>query len=584
MATKPPATTTTTIRLVTTTTVPKTTTVPTTHTVTLTTTALPHTTTTTAAAIPPTSSSSTFHTTLKATTTTQPVSNTTQAASNSSDGGGMSGGAVAGMVVGVIMILVGSVVGGFLLLKQRRKRMMLVGRKARGYNGYPEPDLNRPPMAAYRQEGRPSSGHGSSGYGVLPPAGRSMAGESGFYDDRSYHAAAAGLGGARITSTYGGGHGVAGGSGESYTQLSNGKFVATGRRDGDMMPIQTSYHTPEAEGDSPRGSMVLDSYEMERERELDLQQQERMLSLSGGEPVHVAGYALDQPHYPSFPTPLPSSPTSSRSPTSPTSSRSPTSPLGPNPLRQPMPGYNHNMSLASPQPNAYYQQQQHYGPRGGYYQSQPISVRGYPQYPQVLRPQSQYYVPSQQQQQFYPPPPRSASPSGSRMNIMPMRQASPSQYQPPPGAADRSSSTALSRDDVDKGEQERLPGLSSEKQEFEEAQQPQHPDTNMSNLSQESRSDSPPPQTLTSATNSIKSKNSIEPLHHGRSSHLKQVNTISEVLPSMGVGELSGAGAEKEEYLQDQPSTTEPAEDHTPNAEESVASPPPLPMSTKPRS
>ncbi|KAF8929447.1 hypothetical protein BGZ58_008937 [Dissophora ornata] len=306
--------------------------------------------------------------------------------------------------------------------------MMLVGRKARGYNGYPEPDLNRPPMAAYRQEGRPSSGHGSSGYGVLPPAGRSMAGESGFYDDRSYHAAAAGLGGARITSTYGGGHGVAGGSGESYTQLSNGKFVATGRRDGDMMPIQTSYHTPEAEGDSPRGSMVLDSYEMERERELDLQQQERMLSLSGGEPVHVAG------------------------------------------------------------------------------------------------------------------------------------------------------------DDVDKGEQERLPGLSSEKQEFEEAQQPQHPDTNMSNLSQESRSDSPPPQTLTSATNSIKSKNSIEPLHHGRSSHLKQVNTISEVLPSMGVGELSGAGAEKEEYLQDQPSTTEPAEDHTPNAEESVASPPPLPMSTKPRS
>ncbi|KAG0294176.1 hypothetical protein BGZ98_001871, partial [Dissophora globulifera] len=217
----------------------------------------------------------------------------TEASDTNGSGGGMSGGAIAGMVVGVILLLVGSVVGGFLLLKQRRKRMMLVGRNARSYNGYPEPDISRPPMAAFRQEGRrPTSGYGGSmndnGYGGLPS--NPVLRESGVYDDKSYHAAAAGLGGARAAARANNyTNSMVGGPRDSYAPIGNGRFVATGRRDGEISPNRTAF-VGGAEGaatrsdEDDRTSDELDLQQLERERELDLQQQARLMGLANGDP------------------------------------------------------------------------------------------------------------------------------------------------------------------------------------------------------------------------------------------------------------------------------------------------------------
>lgn len=145
-----------------------------------------------------------------------------------------------------------------MLLKQRRKRMMFVGLGASaagsssrygGGDGYPDPpDLPRPPRAGFHQEGRPGSGTWSarSGYsGGGPPSstGRRpyLNNHSDMFDEKGYHAEAAGLGGARM-SVMGGGLGGGSGSGysnnisgDSFTQLHDGRFVANGRR-GDGSP------------------------------------------------------------------------------------------------------------------------------------------------------------------------------------------------------------------------------------------------------------------------------------------------------------------------------------------------------------
>ncbi|KAF9146215.1 hypothetical protein BGX30_003037 [Mortierella sp. GBA39] len=174
------------------------------------------------------------------------------------DGDGMSAAAIGGLVAGLAIVLVGSVVGGFMLLKQRRKRMMFVrqgasaaGSSSRfGGDGYPDPpDLPRPPRAGFARENRPGSGSWSerSGYsgGSRPQSsvGRKpfMGNHSDVFDEKGYHADAAGLGGARM-SVMGGGLGGGSGigysnniSGESFTQLHDGRFVANGRR-GDGSP------------------------------------------------------------------------------------------------------------------------------------------------------------------------------------------------------------------------------------------------------------------------------------------------------------------------------------------------------------
>ncbi|KAF9130112.1 hypothetical protein BGW39_003472 [Mortierella sp. 14UC] len=166
---------------------------------------------------------------------------------SNSDGGGMSAAAIGGLVAGLAIVLVGSVVGGFLLLKQRRKRMMFVGLGASagsssryGGDGYPDPPaLPRPPRAGFHREDRPGSGTWSarSGYsGGGSSIGRRpfVNNHSDMFDEKGYHAETAGLGGARMSVMGGVGSGAGGYnsnlSGESFTQLHDGRFVANGRR------------------------------------------------------------------------------------------------------------------------------------------------------------------------------------------------------------------------------------------------------------------------------------------------------------------------------------------------------------------
>ncbi|KAF9928097.1 hypothetical protein FBU30_002633 [Linnemannia zychae] len=158
---------------------------------------------------------------------------------SSSDGEGMSAAAIGGLVAGLAVVLVGSVVGGFLLLKQRRKRMMFVGHSASGSrsyggDGYPDPpDLPRPRAGFHRGE-RPGSGSWSarSGYSSGAPSSlgrRPFANHSDIFDEKGYHAEAAGLGGARMSVMGPGGYNN-NISGESFTQLHDGRFVANGQR------------------------------------------------------------------------------------------------------------------------------------------------------------------------------------------------------------------------------------------------------------------------------------------------------------------------------------------------------------------
>ncbi|KAF8981724.1 hypothetical protein BGZ46_002387 [Entomortierella lignicola] len=313
----------------------------------------------------------------------------------SSTGDGMNGGTIAGLVVGVIVVLVGSVVGGFFLLKQRRKRLMMLGRSARSYNGYPEPDLERP-MAAFRREGagsRPASGYNSSGYGVLPSGASGMRRldvESGIYDEKSYHAASAGLGGARMTrGDFGSNYSTAG---ESYAQLSNGMFVATGRREGDTSPTsptnRSGIETDKKLRANSTQSIDLDPEQLERLREIDLQQQARLLSMASGE----------------------------ISPSTSSSSASPTI-AGPYAYSQPLPKFDQSLGDAQFQrPNSYHPQS--YDSRGGYQNAyfppggqRPYSMayqQSYPQFsgPYPMRPMMQY----QHGAQFSPSP---HSPFGS---------------------------------------------------------------------------------------------------------------------------------------------------------------------------
>ncbi|ORZ26948.1 hypothetical protein BCR41DRAFT_347111 [Lobosporangium transversale] len=212
-----------------------------------------------------------------------PSSNVGRGGSNNGgDDGGINGAAVAGIVVGLIAVLVGSVIGGFLLLKQRRKRLMLVGRgnhagSSRKYGGYPGPDLNhQPPKPSYRRgSNHQRAASGSYGHygnnddyeGFSYANNRTNVENRGtydVYDDKSYHAAAAGLGGARRMMA------------NNYTNDETRQQLNPRSRGENERSAQT-YGT----GRDVEIEKELTPQEQERERQLDLQMQARLLSLAG---------------------------------------------------------------------------------------------------------------------------------------------------------------------------------------------------------------------------------------------------------------------------------------------------------------
>ncbi|CAO3571107.1 unnamed protein product [Mortierella alpina] len=248
--------------------------------------------------------------------TLPPAKTSTLGLGNARSGGGsggdsIGGGAIAGMVVGVLAVLIGSIVGGFLLLKQRKKRLAHVGKNNRRNSGYPEFDPHRHSTSDYHSSRRydrvdAGVGYGGGGYygdESLPSSSsraRRAEGSTGIYDEKSFHAAKAGVGGPRLlpgstgsTSSLGR---DAGGSGDRYSQDNNGRYGTTGRRTGGGGGGEGGYYPPFAPGapgmleampgdhrNSRTQSVVLDSWQLERERELDLQQQARMLSMADAE-------------------------------------------------------------------------------------------------------------------------------------------------------------------------------------------------------------------------------------------------------------------------------------------------------------
>ncbi|KAG0220121.1 hypothetical protein BGX33_008478 [Mortierella sp. NVP41] len=353
----------------------------------------------------------------------------------SSDEGGMSAAAIGGLVAGLAVVLVGSVVGGFLLLKQRRKRMMFVGLSAGasrpyGGDGYPDPpDLPRPPRAGFQREDRPGSGawSGRSGYSGPPSSfgGGSGSGSgrrpftnsySDVFDEKGYHANAAGLGGARMSVMGPGGpSGYSNNvSGESFTQLHDGRFVANGRR-GDGS--QGGYNGGPVVGD-------VDHYPNDGQ-EYDVRHKEMSSS--------SAAFLPSPPSSPEAPFPPESlSPTdSSASSSARLDCLQPSSPLGgPSPAPSPRAsGYHDNnhpirspsrpnmsgppLSPPPPQGGANFVNRSHsrasasilYAPDGlPLFPPRPVS-----HYQQG----SNYQYPGQQQQPYYPGGPRSPPPMGS---------------------------------------------------------------------------------------------------------------------------------------------------------------------------
>ncbi|KAF9283821.1 hypothetical protein BGZ68_005082 [Mortierella alpina] len=150
--------------------------------------------------------------------------------------------------------------------------------------------------------GGPDAGYGGGGYygdESLPSSlsrARRAEGTTGIYDEKSFHAAKAGVGGPRLlpgstgsTSSLGR---DTGGSGDRYSQYNNGRNVGTERRTG-AGGAEGGYYPPFAPSDpgmlgamhgghrdSRTQSVVLNSLQLEHERELDLQQQARMLSMA----------------------------------------------------------------------------------------------------------------------------------------------------------------------------------------------------------------------------------------------------------------------------------------------------------------
>ncbi|KAF9984617.1 hypothetical protein BGZ75_003805, partial [Mortierella antarctica] len=241
-----------------------------------------------------------------------------------SGGDGIGGGAIAGMAVGVLAVLIGSIVGGFLLLKQRRKRLMHVGKNNRRNSGYPEFDPHRHSSSDHHNRrrydrGDTGVGYGRGGYyygdGSLPSSSsraRTAEGTIGIYDEKSFHAAKAGVGGPRLLPTSTGSTSSldrdALRPGDRYSQYNKGRYVGAGHRTGGGG--EGGYYPPFAPGapgmlkdmpgdhrDSRTQSVVLDSQQLERERELDLQQQARMLSMADAEnPLRpMSGVVLKNP-------------------------------------------------------------------------------------------------------------------------------------------------------------------------------------------------------------------------------------------------------------------------------------------------
>ncbi|KAF9561464.1 hypothetical protein EC968_005752 [Mortierella alpina] len=188
---------------------------------------------------------------------------------------------------------------------------MHAGKNNRRNSGYPEFDPRRHSTSDHHNRRRYDRGDlgaryggGGGGYygdGVSPSSSsraRRAEGTMGIYDEKSFHAAKAGVGGPRLLPGSSGSISSfsrdADGPGDRYSQYNNGRYVGSGRRAGgggeggyypafapggpEMLEVLSGSHR-----DSRTQSVVLDSRQLERERELDLQQQARMLSMADAE-------------------------------------------------------------------------------------------------------------------------------------------------------------------------------------------------------------------------------------------------------------------------------------------------------------
>ncbi|GJJ75555.1 hypothetical protein EMPS_07913 [Entomortierella parvispora] len=543
--------------------------------------------------------------------------------SGSGGGGGMGGAAIGGMVAGVVVILVGSVVGGFMLLKQRRKRMMMSGRSARNYNGYPDPDFGSgrvvgaaagsgsglgiaPPMPSFRRESgsRPRSAYSAhsragssnsrhSGYGLVPPPplptsvrGRVNV-ESGIWDEKQYGNSNAAMVTRRVSSIgangyvqgeyYAPGPGVPAGE-SSYSQLTNGMFVANGRRgEGDLHNLTNGESKTENESD-PTAS--------EKEQHSEMKSQDRQLEGSHGDDGSD--------------TPAAAVAAAVASSVSAASGKAPASSLGPHPLESRPLG-----AAVSAYANSYHTQ------NGGYYQ------------PGHSRPYSQMYS-NQQQHPYAPrpgPPPtnRPMTPSGGHGPYPPplhhFQQQHP--YYPshnPYGPAPpnfRPQQRPPYSNEMRPPYPNEMQGQGLERS-HGPRRQPTYSSTTMSNDSSTVVDDdlvsSPTSQSPTlrsrsrqqqhpNAGNTLVGKSSQEPVMLLQDAQPLEVFTKEEVdpnqekepiLPSMGediARDTPSPNGEKQEYVTIETNVVLPDKKAEQEQDRPVAiSPPPLPIATKPKS
>lgn len=508
----------------------------------------------------------------------------------------MSGGAIAGLVSGALIILIASIFGGMFLLKQRRKRLMHVGRNQRSYsgNGYPEPDLSRPPVAAFKRESRPVSGYRNSGYDNLPTLLPRSGTESGVFD-RDDLVPPPGLVGGRIrTSSY-----YSTGSGQGHgDRYRNSSYSAV--------------HVPNAiQERASRTSTDLDPQQLEWERMQDLQQQARSMELSG-EVIETLHSAESTP-------PMPLSPTSPTSPHN-LGSRSPlihaqnatpvqlmqgagspaTSQGQVDTDKVPFAAFQGGAQPLKDASSPYVPPPQHqmqHAARSGYYESQPIPVAhgAYSQahghdVPLVApRPQTQFYPSNEQQQSlpYHSPYPLHPRPSVSSKSSTPaISTPGLGSKTPPPYESLGGHYQGL----VD--QTKALPAPPGDKQELDTtipmpyyspaSPIPRDPSSNTMSIP------TTPSSPHLTTTDSILSKNS-PPLAPGITAQY-QVNTTGGVLPSTVASSPTDSHmGDKEEYrlsqhnVPDAVAGTDSGNPGSPASETRVTMPPPLPVGTRPK-
>ncbi|KAG0257726.1 hypothetical protein BG011_003796 [Mortierella polycephala] len=588
--------------------------------------------TTTISSVAPTSRTTTTIIVVPTTTVPKPISTTTTTASNraiptigagnATDGGdGMSGGAIAGLIVGALAVLIGSIFGGFMLLKQRKKRLDLVGRNnkrqstgGRPYNQnrYSKTDMERPPMAAFRRENhgsRPNSGYAINGHDGSPlqphsslslnAEQKSVAAESGLFDEKRFHAARAGVGAPRMPAGANGA-GIGAGispEGESNLQMNGGVY-------GPYSPENANPKSPMREGydyrlQQPPRSVELNPEQLERERVLDLKQQERAMNMAAtAEPTLLP----TSPTFPSRTTPL--------GPSSSSHTLGHASFGGPHPPTLP-----HHQQSGSyyPHPPQHHYPEQHYANNYG--------TGEYGAYgPEYGNGEGDYYYGPQQQwgpppppghghpmqplsQQYRPYPPHHHQQPYASPFIHPQRPMIPSyphQDQQYPYHPTHASPALLPHDTPGpeglQGSQEA--GLTA----F--AASRETPQTAMSSVSQASSPLSPDSETMSSKpspSNSVKDKGNTEPLHPQMQQNM---GTIGGMLPNVQEKQQSQLQGQeqvpaslivpggdlhvgKEEYRTSVhgPQPLTPASGYNPAQDpaNTTATSPPIPTSTKPK-